>query len=193
MEKCDKCGQALELHTLDDKLVRLVCACEQAKKCYKKSCGAAVTQAELVTGAPTIVKSYRCDEHGFELCPHLCGDGVVGGGDACGRDPVGHVAGALHHHHDEGRQAHREHHRPVQHHQADAVDVHAHHDAAGPEERVEQRRAAHRQRRQGQHGGADGQGPGQHAQDLPLAAGECPGVARESVEEAAHGVLPAGD
>lgn len=66
MEKCDKCGQALELHTLDDKLVRLVCACEQAKKCYKKTCGAAVTQAELVTGAPTIVKSYRCDEHGFE-------------------------------------------------------------------------------------------------------------------------------
>lgn len=66
MENCDKCGQTFELHTLDDKLVRLICACEKAKKCYKKTCEAAVTQAELIAGAPSIVKSYRCDEHGFE-------------------------------------------------------------------------------------------------------------------------------
>lgn len=66
MEKCDKCGQTYSLHTLEEKLVRLACACESVKKCFKGACQNPVTQAELITGAPTIVKSLRCDEHGFE-------------------------------------------------------------------------------------------------------------------------------
>lgn len=66
MENCGKCNTGYELHTIEEKLARRSCVCEQVKKCYKKNCEAPVTQAELVSGAPTIVKSYRCDEHGFE-------------------------------------------------------------------------------------------------------------------------------
>lgn len=66
MENCGKCNTGFELHNVEEKLARRVCVCEQAKKCHKKNCEAPVTQAELVSGAPTIVKNYRCEEHGFE-------------------------------------------------------------------------------------------------------------------------------
>lgn len=69
MEKCAKCGESYTIHNIDEKLARRICACENAKSCQKKSgCSNPVTQAELITGAPTIVKKYLCDEHGYEEC-----------------------------------------------------------------------------------------------------------------------------